>query len=108
LCYMLHTSHVILLDLIIIFYEHKSSSSGNFLQTPVTSSLIDIYSLFSALFLNTRSPCSSPKVRDEVAWPSNSNITLLHFYSLHFQISNEKIYDSELNGSKQSPNLICS
>jgi hypothetical protein len=65
-------AHLILLDLIILIilgeeYESRSSSLCSFLHPPVTSSLFGPNILFSTLFSNTLSLCSSLSVRDQVS-----------------------------------------
>jgi hypothetical protein len=82
----------------------------NFLQPPVTSSLYGPNILFSALFSNTLSLCSSLNVRDQFSHTHRTTGKIIVLYILIFMFLDSRWEDrsSGLNGSKHYPKSICS
>jgi hypothetical protein len=66
--------------------------------------------LLSTLFSSTLNLCSSHSVRDQLPHPYRTRGKVIVFYTLIFSFhrGDGRTKDSELNGSKYSPNLICS
>jgi hypothetical protein len=97
-------AHIILLDLIIvtIFDEEqklRSSSSCNFLQPHVTSSLLSLNILFGASFSDTLNLCSSLNVRHQVSHPYRADtITVLYILNIYV-LDSSSVYLCELFGS---------
>jgi hypothetical protein len=62
------------------------------------------------LFSNTLSLCSSHKEGDHISCPYKATGKILVLYMLWYKFWERRWEDkySELNGSKHSPNLICS
>ena len=93
-----YPAHLILLNFItrIILgenYRSLSSSLCSLLHSPVTSSLLGPNILLNALFLKTRSLCSSLSVSDQVSHPykATGKIRVLHI--LVFKFLDSKLED---------------
>jgi hypothetical protein len=67
-------------------------------------------SIFSMLFSNTLSLCSSLNAKDQfqIQRQQEAKLSSPTFYSLRFQASNRKEKDSRPNGGKHSRHLSCS
>jgi hypothetical protein len=92
-----YTAHTILLDLIIRIilgkeYKLCSSSLCSFPHLPVTASLFGPNILFSNLFSNTLSLCSSLNVRDDVSHPykTTGKIIVVNILTFTFFYSRQK------------------
>jgi hypothetical protein len=64
--------------------------------------------LIPNFLLGTLSLCSSIYATDQVANPFKATGKLLHCYSLVITFYDNRTKGSEFNGSKQSPNSVCS
>jgi hypothetical protein len=86
------------------------SSLCGLLQPPATSSLLGPSILFSSLFSHALSVCSSVGVRDQVShqYKTTGKIIALYVLMFSFYKGDGKTNDSELEGFKRPPNLICS
>jgi hypothetical protein len=78
----------------------------NFFHSPVISSPLSPNILLRTLFSNTLSLCSSLSVRDQVSHPYKTTCRDMVLYTFNLYIPKTK--DSGPNGSKHSPNLVCS
>jgi hypothetical protein len=65
-------------------YELSSSSLLDFLQPPVTSSLLGPNNIISALFSNTLNLCSSLNMRDQVSYAHKTTGKIIVLYILFF------------------------
>jgi len=109
-CYM--PVHPIIHDLItlIIFGEALkllSSSLRSLLQSPVTSSLLCLNILLSTAFSKRHLPLTW-ETKFHTHTKQQVKVQLRIFLSLIFETGDGKINESEPNGNKHSPNLICS
>jgi hypothetical protein len=113
-CYMPHQSHFLDLITLIIFgevYRLQSSSLCSLLRLPASSFLLGPNILLSTLFSNTLNLWSSLSVRDQISHSYKTTGTIMFFFIyFNFYVFREETgrQDSEKNGSKHSPNLICS
>jgi hypothetical protein len=66
--------------------------------------------LLSTLFSNTLNLCSSPSTKHQVSQPHKvaGKIVILHILMFKFLERRREDKDSEENGIKHSPNLMCS
>src|SRR5215510_1501782 len=93
-----YTSHLILLDLTtctILGEQYRSfiSSLCNFLQSPVTSSLLGPNTLLNTLFSNALSVCSSLNVSDQVSHPYKTTVRIIVLHILIFKILDSNLED---------------
>src|SRR5215471_11719936 len=91
-------AHLILLDLTtctILGEEYRTFSSSlcNFLDSPVTSSLLGPNTLLNTLFSNTLSLCSSLNVSDQVSHPYKTTGRIIVLYILIFKLLDSNLED---------------
>src|SRR5215475_7947913 len=91
-------AHLILLDLttcMILGKEYRpfSSSLCNFLNSPVTTSLLDPNTLLNSLFSNTLSLCSSLNVSDQVSHPYKTTGRIILLYILIYKVLDSNLED---------------
>jgi hypothetical protein len=84
------------------------SSLQRLLQPPTTSSVLGPNILISTLFSNNLNLCSSLSVRDQISHPYKTYGVIMVLYILICKFLEMKWDNSEQNGSKHFPNLMCS